>query len=204
MDIPTGIDDHLQLYEMTGVVLCGGASTRMGSDKGLLKQKQQTWAELAETKLSSLKIPVVISVNEKQQALYSAIFSPDKLIVDSSNINVKGPLLGLLTVHLHFPEENLFVLACDMTNMTIGYLGQLYSKYKPGKQEAYLYSTEGKLQPLCSIYTADGLKKVHSLYLKNELRKFSMMYVLDQLQTDVTDVSGENIPIFNNYNTPIS
>ena len=44
---------------MIGVVLCGGNSTRMGSDKGLLKEEEETWAELAGRKLKALQLPVL-------------------------------------------------------------------------------------------------------------------------------------------------
>lgn len=32
---------------MTGIILCGGKSSRMGSDKGLLSTSGITWAETA-------------------------------------------------------------------------------------------------------------------------------------------------------------
>ncbi len=59
---------------MTGVILCGGKSTRMGSDKGLMQYQSITWAELAINKLAELNVPVVLSVNEQQYQLYSGRF----------------------------------------------------------------------------------------------------------------------------------
>jgi molybdenum cofactor guanylyltransferase len=51
---------------MLGIVLCGGQSSRMGTDKGLMVNEARTWAQTAVDKLTTLLIPVKISVNEKQ------------------------------------------------------------------------------------------------------------------------------------------
>src|SRR5215210_5197976 len=99
---------------MTGVVLCGGQSTRMGTDKGLLQLNGKTWVQHTSDKLSSLQIPVVVSLNKKQPDGYSKIFSSDKLIIDDESLSLKGPLLGLMSVHQQLKQEDLLVLACDM------------------------------------------------------------------------------------------
>ena len=49
---------------MYGLILCGGKSSRMGTDKGLLKLEANTWAQTAVDKLSELSIPVKLSVNK--------------------------------------------------------------------------------------------------------------------------------------------
>src|SRR5215212_9639839 len=99
---------------MIGVILAGGQSTRMGRDKGLLKQNDVTWSEIAASKLALLQIPVFCSVNQWQLEVYSKIFLAGNLIVDDECIFVKGPLLGLLSIHQKFPDEDVLVLACDM------------------------------------------------------------------------------------------
>src|SRR4051794_35971592 len=83
---------------LTGVVLCGGNSTRMGKDKGLLKEEEQTWAEIATQKLTALHLPVLISVNREQFQTYEQIFPKERLVVDSESLGSKAPLFGLLSV----------------------------------------------------------------------------------------------------------
>ena len=65
-------------------------STRMDRDKGLLKQNNLTWSEIAATKLVLLQMAVVFSLNQYQLETYSKIFSADRLIVDDECISVKA------------------------------------------------------------------------------------------------------------------
>src|SRR6185436_20377186 len=98
---------------MLGVILCGGQSSRMGSDKGLLIINEKTWTQIAIEKLASLDIPVKISVNSNQYSAYQSKFSSIELIVDDASLPVKGPLTAVLSCHLKYPSEDLFILACD-------------------------------------------------------------------------------------------
>src|SRR5258705_6413479 len=142
---------------MTGVVLCGGQSTRMGADKGLLKLQAGTWAQTAIDKMAELPLPVVLSVNEEQYNSYSTIFTIEQLVKDNETINVRGPLRGVLSVHDQYPDAYLFVLACDMPLMETAILKQLFRCYEIQTADAFVYTNDGVYEPLCGIYTAKEL-----------------------------------------------
>ena len=69
---------------MLGIILCGGQSSRMGSDKGLLKLEANTWAQTAIDKMSALNIPIKISVNSQQYPDYKFVFPSTDLIKDNT------------------------------------------------------------------------------------------------------------------------
>jgi len=186
---------------MIGVVLCGGQSTRMGADKGLLLQNDLTWVDSAVSKLSSLQIPVVVSINKMQENIYSRTISASKLIVDHDNISVKGPLLGILSVHQEFPDDDLLVLACDMIDMDMAVLHDLGEFYKEGLYDAYVYTTNDKPEPLCAIYTSKGVKHILDLYHQKRLARFSLMYILECVATNYIPVSETSVKFFANYNS---
>lgn len=186
---------------MTGVILCGGQSLRMGSDKGLLKLQARTWAQTAVDKLAALNIPVKISVNEQQYPGYAAIFNPGDLIIDNKTLDVKGPLQGLLSCHLCFPEEDLFILACDLPLMETSLLINLNNSYKefPGS-DAYIFTNDGEPEPLCGIYSAAALASIFNLLQTGKLAKFSMKFALDHLNIYTIPATEDQKKYFRNFN----
>ena len=158
---------------LLGVVLCGGQSKRMGSDKGLLRIGSCTWAELTVMKLTKLGIPVYISVNEAQYPSYQNIFIKDKLIVDTAT--VEGPLRGILSIHKGFPADDLLVLSCDMINMDEQTLENLVSAYKEDSSlDYYSYVIDNFIQPFPSIYPSGTLSSIVRKADKRELNSFSL------------------------------
>lgn len=166
---------------MTGVVLCGGQSSRMGTDKGMLLHKSVTWAQHAINKLQALELPVLLSVNEQQYGHYSKLFQNPMLIKDDGTLTVGGPLKGILSVHLQQPGEDLLVLACDMRNMKTEVLAHLITAHLNHNAEAVVFRSADTIEPLCGIYTAKGLHKLSQQYKHGHLKKFSMHHLLQLL-----------------------
>ena len=189
---------------MLGVVLCGGQSTRMGSDKGLLKLDAYTyiWAKSAADKLSALSLPVVISVNPGQYETYRSFFAADSLVKDNEKLSIKGPLYGVLSVHLQYPTEDLLVTACDMPLMESFVLQDLLAlSSKESDKDAFVFTNHGEPEPLCGIYTAKGLASVFQLYQKGELKKHSMKFMLEQLSISKIPVDSNYEKYFQNFNS---
>ena len=187
---------------MIGVVLCGGQSTRMGTDKGLLKANANTWAEAAVNKLKALSIDIKISVNTKQFAGYSNVFPADILIADNDSLKIKGPLCGILSVHIQHPSQDLLVLACDMPLMETEILEELLPYYRlHSDAEAFVFTNDGEPEPLCGIYKAKGLIHIHHLYKTGHLPKYSMKNVLESIPTFLISPSPDKKKFFSNFNT---
>ena len=167
---------------MVGIILCGGQSSRMGSDKGLLIHEAKTWAQTALEKLSVLNIPIKLSVNEMQQSEYEKVFKTELLIVDNPALNIKGPLLGVLSAHLQNPAKDLFLLACDLPLMESNLLKELFALHKQSKKyDVYIFTNNREPEPLCGIYTSKALKKIIALQQDNKLIRHSMKFILDHL-----------------------
>lgn len=205
---------------MLGVILSGGESTRMGRDKGLIIAHNQTWVGSAMEKMAALGIPVVVSINARQLPEYTqllaneqrnpgeglipgkGLLAGDRLIPDNPALTLKGPLAGILSVHLQFPTEDLFVLACDLPLMDPTLLKDLYLRHQQSNAQAYLYTNAEGPEPLCGIYTTAGLARIIHRYRTGELARHSMKYALDQLTVDSRPIPEDKKQCFQNFNYP--
>ena len=187
---------------MIGVILCGGQSTRMGSDKGLMQYKSLTLSELVISKLTGSVEHVVLSVNEQQYVSYEKKFPELAIVKDDMTIAVYGPLKGILSVHLQYPAMDLLVLACDMISMHTNVLEYLITTCSIKKEDAFVFQTNEHIEPLCAIYTARGLTKIYQLYNQGQLKNNSMYCILKSIQTCYIPINQEWSNYFNNYNSP--
>jgi len=186
---------------MIGLLLCGGRSQRMGDDKGLLKRGDKNWTEIGIEKFVSVQLPFLISINETQVPQYLLQFAEQNLSVDNSSIAIQGPLLGLMSAHLLYPDQDILVLACDMIDMETGLINELMSAYENSTAEAVAFKGE-TIEPLCAIYSSEGLRRIFSAYESNRLKKHSMMYVLEYLDAMYIPIKDEQKAFFKNFNKP--
>jgi molybdopterin-guanine dinucleotide biosynthesis protein A len=172
----------------------------MGTDKGLLKLEARTWAQTAVDKLAALQLPVVLSVNALQYPDYAVVFSAKQLVEDNESLDIHGPLSGVLSVHLRFPQEDLLVLACDMPLMETAIVEQLVAAYKNNSSEAYVFSNNQEPEPLCGIYTAKGLAATIERYHNKQLLKHSMKFTLLHLSVHTIPIQAGQEKYFRNFN----
>lgn len=181
-----------------GLVMCGGQSSRMGRDKGLITFSDTTWAHNTAELLAATPVKdVFISINTSQLNSYN--FPADKLVVDLELAN--GPINGLLSAHQSHPQKDFFILACDMQLMTVETLLPLFSTYEKHHLhcDAFVYKNEGEIEPMCGIYTRNALEKTMEKVKKGELKKNSLKYLLENVNTYYLETSSEDS--FENFNT---
>ncbi|WP_295119792.1 molybdenum cofactor guanylyltransferase [uncultured Chitinophaga sp.] len=182
---------------MRGIVLCGGSSSRMGSDKGLLLHNGIPWAQHAGEKLITLGIPVSYAINKEQESSYAAQrITPT--FIDNNTLDIGGPLRGIFTAHLLFPKDDLFILACDLRDMHTDILRNLLTSHQ---QDVTVYTGEMFDEPLCGIYTHTALSTLCNLYHQGKLLKHSMQYALRLLDVQRLAIPAEWVPGFRNYNS---
>ncbi len=185
---------------MLGVVLCGGQSSRMGSDKCVLPIGEITWADVAINTIQSLELPVVLSVNKHQYNIYKSVFT-EAMIVDDENLKIGGPLRGILSIYIKYPTEDLLVIACDMINVSSVLITTLINSLN-NTYDGVVYKNDDRVEPLCALYTAQGLRKILHLHQQKLLKRHSMHYALDQLSILYIEAPREWQPFFTNYNSP--
>ena len=181
---------------LLSVVLCGGESKRMGSDKGLLQLNGATWAEHIANKLKAQGLSVVVSINSSQHAEYSQVFSNKDLVIDE--LPMHGPLNGLLTVHQKFKQKDILLLACDLVEMDDSTLIQLIEAYQKNDAEYFAFEQDNFFQPLCAIYTSKALSSLFERLKSGSLANYSFQHILNNSNTWRLHAASQNA--FNNYN----
>ena len=187
---------------MTGIILCGGKSARMGVDKGRIEDKGVAWAQTAFNKVTSLGLPVVLSVNPEQFNAYSSAFDESKLIIDNNDLQLKGPLLGVMSAHLKYPSEDLLVLACDIPFMDILLLQKLKDQYQlDASVDAIIYTNNGEPEPLCAVYSSTALAGILEKFYSGALVKYSMKNMIEHINSYFISIEENEKKFFKNINT---
>jgi molybdopterin-guanine dinucleotide biosynthesis protein A len=188
---------------LIGLVCCGGKSSRMGSDKGLLMRAGKTWTENLLAVIQAAGLDYRISVRPEQMQAYSQFFPSSVLVEDDQKINVKGPALALLTAALHLPQDDLLVLACDLQQVQASLLNVLITHYHQHPEaEAIVFHHEGEVEPLCAIYTRQALARINQLAEERRLSSNSLKYLLGFVKVQAILLPDEYRQQIRNFNTP--
>ena len=134
-----------------GLVLAGGRSRRMGSDKALLERDGRSQLAHAMALLGRHVERVFASTRADQRD--EAERSRYAQIVD--RYEDLGPLAGILSAMDEYPEADWLVVACDLPNIDDDTIAHLLAT-RSGEQPftAYISSHDGLPEPLCAIWGA--------------------------------------------------
>ena len=129
---------------VTGIILAGGKSSRMGKDKGLLELSGKKLVEIAIGNLSSLCDRILISTNSDAYAQFGLEVVPDR------NPNI-GPMGGSYSSLLRSNTGTNLVLSVDLPFINKGTLRYLLEQSRD-VEVAVPWSGEEHYEPLCACY----------------------------------------------------
>jgi molybdopterin-guanine dinucleotide biosynthesis protein A len=132
-----------------GLVLAGGASTRMRTDKATLDYHGQPQLQWAFELLSKFCTTTFVSVRPDQRDDETRATYPQ--IVDRQPGT--GPIAGISAALLAHPKAAWLVLACDLPFVNERTLKYLIAARDPQRvATAYRSSHDGLPEPLCAIW----------------------------------------------------
>lgn len=138
-------------HNITGLVVCGGKSTRMGSDKSqLVYHTAPQWLHLYHM-LSALCNEVYLSVNETQAAVLPAQYP---LLPDLPVFREAGPVAALLTAAAALPGRHLLLVGCDYPFLHTAELRKFLSLVDIIKPAAFYNEAAQVYEPLLAYYPA--------------------------------------------------
>lgn len=147
--------------EITGIILAGGKSSRMGTDKGVLHVDGRAMVERIIETLSSATSRIIIIANNNNYDSFGYPVKQD-LIKDC------GPMGGIYT-GLKFSSTPLnIIMSCDIPFVEADTLKQLAES--PAQYEVVVPVHEGKTEPLCARYHQKCIPAFAGLLRKGEFK----------------------------------
>jgi len=141
-----------------GAVLCGGASTRMGSDKATLPVRGVAMAQRVADALTAAGCAPVVMVGGDARELQSL-----RLEHVDDDFPGEGPLGGILTALAR--GSAALVVACDVPNIRPQTLRRLIDTL--GDHQAAIACTE-HLEPLCALWSPSASATLRSRFVAGE------------------------------------
>lgn len=154
----------------TGVVLSGGRSSRMRSNKAFVEVHGQRIIESVIAKLSGIMDDILLVTNDPESYIK---YENKRLRVVTDIIPNKGPLSGIHS-GLHYARyDHIVAVACDMPFLNTGLL--LYMINQADGWDAVVPRIGDYFQPLCAVYDKNCHNQVQNA-LMNEQLKISRLY----------------------------
>jgi molybdopterin-guanine dinucleotide biosynthesis protein A len=132
-----------------GLILAGGASSRMRRDKAALMYQGRHQLDRAFDLAGRHASKVFVSVRAGQSA--DPLRAAHPLIVDS--VEGEGPIIGIRSALAAHPEKSWLVLACDLPYLSDAALDRLLTE-----RDASVFATafrsahDGLPEPLCAVW----------------------------------------------------
>jgi molybdopterin-guanine dinucleotide biosynthesis protein A len=181
--------------KIVGIVLSGGKSSRMGSEKGLVKWKEKPLIEYSLEAIQALCDTIVISSNKN---CYDYLALP----VVEDVVKGCGPIGGIYSCMNVYPADYYLVVSCDVPGVNNGLFNDLLNEI--GDSKAIVPIDENKkVQPLVAVYSKNSHAIIKDEFLSGHLK---MMKLLDKLSCKYLSVDIRKpyfIPgMFVNANSP--
>lgn len=132
--------------QLTGIVLSGGKSSRMGKEKGLIDFQGKPLISYAIDALKPLVQNIIIGANNQLNE-YKKLGYP---IVEDEIKNI-GPLGGVFSTLRSSHTKYNIILSCDMPFVNTALL-EYINKHKQGFDVVVAVHDINKIEPLCGVY----------------------------------------------------
>jgi molybdopterin-guanine dinucleotide biosynthesis protein A len=180
------------------IILSGGKSSRMGTNKALLKINEKTNVERIADSLKEHFDDIILVTNDPEQYRFLGV----KIVVD--HFPGMGPLAGIHAGLMASAYETNFTVACDMPFVSGEIARALVNKCND--YDAVVPVINGKQQTLCAVFKkktagqAAQCIEEKRLAIKGLLEHLNVLYITEK---DLQAYSSMDLErVFFNMNKP--
>lgn len=181
---------------ITGVILAGGPSSRMGSNKALLPYQGGRFIEAIHRQIAELFEEVLVVTNAPElYGFLSCRKAPDL-------IPGMGALSGIHSGLVHSRTPHVFVVACDMPYLRPDLIRRLAED--AGGHDVVVPEGEKGLEPLHAVYGRDALPAIEEALHggKGRIVSFFDRVRVKKVVRDEVALFDPGFVSFRNINTP--
>ena len=175
---------------ITGIILSGGKSSRMGSDKALLKLNNSTFIESIIATIQPFVDELIIISDNPEHDKFN-IRREEDFIKDA------GPLAGLLTGLYRAKHEHVIALSCDIPMISKKVIETLITQADDAFEVNQIES-EGKTMPLIAIYKKSCWYPIYRLLQNGERR---LRVAVENFKVKTILLNKEDKSLVTNINT---
>jgi len=173
--------------EITGIVLSGGKSTRMGHEKGLVTFGDKRLVDYSIQALKPLCGKILLSANNEVDS-----YREFGLEIVQDEIKGIGPMGGLLACLKKSKTRHNLILSCDIPFVETELLIYLLSELE-NEQVVVPIHNEGKIEPLCGYYNTNVISKLEESFLSGN---YKLLDFLNKIKLKMVLVD-KSLPFFN-------
>ncbi|WP_347923106.1 molybdenum cofactor guanylyltransferase [Pontimicrobium sp. SW4] len=175
---------------ITGIILSGGKSSRMGTDKATLLLKEKTFIQyIIEAMKPLVKNIIIVSDNPNHDE-----FKIERI---EDAIKDAGPLAGIYSGLQYSKTDYNLVVSCDVPLITSEVFRLLIKNYEKNYDVIQLMSHQ-KTMPLTAIYKKTCEQLIKDLLDKSERR---VRFAVSQLKTKTITLDDNLASAIININT---
>jgi molybdenum cofactor guanylyltransferase len=184
----------MQPTAITGIVLAGGKSSRMGQDKGLMPYRGQMLVEYPLQILKAHCCEILISSNDVQYQQFGYQVVAD-VIKDC------GPMGGIYSAMKQASNPYCLVVGCDMPFLNDEVVERLIGSIND-ESDIFVAAHQQNLEPLFAIYSHNCLESIYQALLSHQFQLYRFIRNSKTRMVNFSDIVEKQPNTFSNFNSP--
>ncbi len=183
------------MQKVTGILLAGGKSRRMGTDKGFLLLQNMPLYTYSLAILEQFCSEIIISDNSER-------YNKLGYKVVSDVFQNQGPASGIYSALLAAQFQHCIVLTVDLPFITKSVISQIYTTAANSMAAAPVHP-DGMVEPLCAFYHKDSFRFFYEALIAGNNKMLDILNRLHFTKVYLNHPTDQfNRRVFTNINTP--
>lgn len=190
---------------LTGVILAGGQSRRMGGKpKALLPFYDECLIERQIRIMKRVCTELIVVTNNLQMPAIQPMLEDSMVRLMTDDTPYQGPLGGMYTGFSGSANEDIWLVGCDMPFVSASAATLMQQRKREWNCEAVIPEVGGKLHPLHGIYDRQCVRIISKMLTAGERRVQELFNRIDYRKIDETFIMEQGLDhrFVANMNTP--